>query len=118
MLKIKRLFLIFTFLCVHFSSSAQTVVNPMLEASLCERDAFYAGNPVEYNDALLRKAEIQMQQGLYADALHSMERLRMYSIPAAKRKEIGFKNIEKFDIYPPEANRWNNTHFYAIIAEK
>ena len=91
MLKIKRLFLIFTFLCVHFSSSAQTVVNPMLEASLCERDAFYAGNPVEYNDALLRKAEIQMQQGLYADALHSMERLRMYSIPAAKRKEIGFK---------------------------
>lgn len=56
MLKIKRLFLIFTFLCVHFSSSAQTVVNPMLEASLCERDAFYAGNPVEYNDALLRKA--------------------------------------------------------------
>lgn len=91
MLKIKRLFLIFTFLCVHFSSSAQTVVNPMLEASLCERDAFYAGNPVEYNEALLRKAEIQMQAGMYADALHSMERLRMYSIPAAKRKEIGFK---------------------------
>ncbi len=33
-------------------------------------------------------------------------------------KNIGFKNIETFDIYPPEANRWNNTHFYAIVGEK
>lgn len=33
-------------------------------------------------------------------------------------KQIGFKNIEVVDIYPPEANRWNNTHFYAIVAEK
>ena len=33
-------------------------------------------------------------------------------------KEIGFKNVEKIDIYPPEANRWNNTHFWAIVGEK
>lgn len=33
-------------------------------------------------------------------------------------KSIGFKNIEKYDIYPPEANRWDNTHFYAIVAER
>lgn len=33
-------------------------------------------------------------------------------------KLIGFKNIEKYDIYPPEANRWDNTHFYAIVAER
>lgn len=31
-------------------------------------------------------------------------------------KECGYKHIEKFDIYPPECNRWDNTHFYAIIA--
>jgi SAM-dependent methyltransferase len=31
---------------------------------------------------------------------------------------IGYKNIEIFDIYPPECNRWENTHFYAIVAEK
>jgi SAM-dependent methyltransferase len=31
---------------------------------------------------------------------------------------IGYKNIEVFDIYPPECNRWDNTHFYAIVAEK
>lgn len=32
-------------------------------------------------------------------------------------KELNYKNIEVFDIYPPEANRWDNTHFYAIKAE-
>lgn len=30
----------------------------------------------------------------------------------------GFKNFEIVDIYPPECSRWNNTHFYAIVAEK
>ena len=31
---------------------------------------------------------------------------------------VGFRNIEVIDIYPPECNRWDNTHFYAIVAEK
>ncbi len=30
-------------------------------------------------------------------------------------ENTGFKNIEIFDIYPPECNRWQNTHFYAIV---
>lgn len=29
--------------------------------------------------------------------------------------KTGFKNIETIDIYPPEYNRWDNTHFYALI---
>ncbi len=33
-------------------------------------------------------------------------------------KEIGFKNIQHFDIYPPECNKWDNTHFYAIVANR
>lgn len=32
-------------------------------------------------------------------------------------KELNYKNIEFFDIYPQKANRWDNTHFYAIKAE-
>ena len=32
--------------------------------------------------------------------------------------EIGFVNIEVFDIYPPEYNRWPNTHFYAIVCTR
>ena len=33
-------------------------------------------------------------------------------------ENLCFKNVEKFDIYPSEANRWQNTHFYAIVANK
>lgn len=33
-------------------------------------------------------------------------------------QKIGYKNIKVFDIYPPECNRWENTHFYAIVGEK
>jgi len=32
--------------------------------------------------------------------------------------ESGFNNIEYFDIYPPEANRWDNTKFFAIVGNK
>ncbi len=32
--------------------------------------------------------------------------------------QAGFKNFEVFDIYPAECNRWDNTHFFAIVAEK
>lgn len=31
-------------------------------------------------------------------------------------KSIGFSDVITTDIYPPEANRWDNTHFYAIVA--
>lgn len=31
-------------------------------------------------------------------------------------KSVGYKILDRVDIYPPEANRWENTHFYAIIA--
>jgi cyclopropane fatty-acyl-phospholipid synthase-like methyltransferase len=33
-------------------------------------------------------------------------------------KKVGYKNIEVVDIYLPEWNRFENTHFYAIVAEK
>ncbi len=32
-------------------------------------------------------------------------------------RDLGYKNIQVFDIYPPECNRWENTHFYAIVSE-
>jgi len=31
-------------------------------------------------------------------------------------KSLGFDPVVVTDIYPPEANRWDNTHFYAIVA--
>ncbi|MEK9572160.1 MAG: methyltransferase domain-containing protein, partial [Paracoccaceae bacterium] len=36
-----------------------------------------------------------------------------------KRLEaVGFRNIQVHDIYPAEANRWDDTHFYALVCEK
>jgi cyclopropane fatty-acyl-phospholipid synthase-like methyltransferase len=32
-------------------------------------------------------------------------------------ENIGFKIKEVVDIYPPEYNRWNNTHFYTIVCD-
>lgn len=32
-------------------------------------------------------------------------------------QNLGFQNVTLTDIYPPECNRWDNTHFYAITAE-
>lgn len=31
---------------------------------------------------------------------------------------VGFLNVEVFDIYPSEFNRFDNTHFYALVASK
>lgn len=31
-------------------------------------------------------------------------------------RSIGFDKVKVFDVYPTEANRWDNTHFYAIVA--
>lgn len=33
-------------------------------------------------------------------------------------ENIGYKNVKTVDIYPSECNRWNNTHFWAVIGEK
>jgi SAM-dependent methyltransferase len=32
-------------------------------------------------------------------------------------KCIGFDVVDIVDLYPPKANRWSNTHFYAIVAK-
>ena len=32
-------------------------------------------------------------------------------------ESCGYANVRRFDIYPPECNRWENTHFYAVVAE-
>lgn len=31
-------------------------------------------------------------------------------------RSCGYKDQKVFDIYPPHCNRWDNTHFYAIVA--
>ncbi len=32
-------------------------------------------------------------------------------------RSVGYREVKVTDIYPPECNRWENTHFYAITAQ-
>jgi hypothetical protein len=32
--------------------------------------------------------------------------------------EVGFHVEDEIDIYPPPLNRWPNTHFYALVAQR
>ena len=41
---------------------------------------------------------------------------RQIDSEVALLKNIGFTSVNYTDIYPKECNRWENTHFYAIVA--
>jgi len=40
---------------------------------------------------------------------------RHVDIEIAMLSQAGFSRIEKVDVYPKEYNRWENTHFYALV---
>lgn len=52
----------------------------------------------------------ELQESYYSQYRHIEKETKILT-------ELGYRNIEVFDIYPPECNRWDNTHFYAIVAE-
>lgn len=43
---------------------------------------------------------------------------RDVSFEVDRLKTIGFSSIDIVDLYPPEANRWSDTHFYALTCKK
>lgn len=93
MLRIKRLCLIFTFLCAAFSSKAEGSAEWHVQAALAERQAFEAANPPQFNDALLRKAYCLEQAGDYGKALETLNRLRMFAL-REKRDSVTMKKAE------------------------
>ena len=56
---------------------------------------------------------------------HSKELGRMYfaqyrtiELEEKMLKAAGLRIVEVVDIYPPEHNKWSNTHYFVIVAEK
>lgn len=43
---------------------------------------------------------------------------RSYNKEVDNLKKLGYKDIDVIDIYPQSCNRWDDTHFYAIVAYK
>lgn len=56
----------------------------------------------------------------YSEEQHSncFAQYRFIDKEVVNLSNIGYQNISVMDIYPPECNLWENTHFYAIVAEK
>jgi 16S rRNA G527 N7-methylase RsmG len=62
-------------------------------------------------DVVVEGYSDEQKTNYYAEYRHIDKEVKLF-------EKIGYKNIEVIDIYPPECNRWNNTHFYAIVATK
>lgn len=90
MRRITLLCLISTFLfAICNSVSAQDAKDSLLfEAAKCERIVFEAANPGEVNEALLFKAELYKQAGLYKEALQTLERMRLYMVKGDLRSDV------------------------------
>ncbi len=64
-----------------------------------------------YEDVLIDGFSEELQTDYYAEYRHLDKEIGLL-------KNIGFNKIEVVDIYPPEYNRWENTHFYALVCER
>ena len=63
------------------------------------------------NDVIINGFSKELQANYYSEYRHIDKEIQLL-------KDIGFINIEVIDIYPKEFNRWENTHFYALVCEK
>lgn len=62
-------------------------------------------------DVIIDKFSEELQSMYYSE-------YRTVEHEKALMADAGFKNFAVTDIYPPECNRWDNTHFFAIAAVK
>lgn len=63
-----------------------------------------------YEDVIIDKYSEEQKRSYYSEyrtTAHEIELLKACGI---------FTEYKVVDIYPPECNRWDNTHFYAIVA--
>lgn len=64
-----------------------------------------------YEDVTVERYSEELKQNYFAQYRHIEKEINLL-------ENAGYRNVKSFDIYPPECNRWNNTHFYAIVADK
>lgn len=62
------------------------------------------------DDVIINGYSEELKKNYYAEYRHLEKEIEMI-------KNAGYKNIQKFDIYPPEFNHWENTHFWGIVVE-
>jgi len=79
-------------------------------------------NYLNKNGKLIVKAQFGIKENVivsgYSDELKCNYFSKYSHIEAEVEmlKSVGFSQVEVVDIYPEFCNRWENTHFYAIVA--
>ncbi len=91
------------------------------EASIIYKKAF---SFLEEDGKLIVKHQMGMREDVVINGFSEELQTDYYSEyrwidkEIALLKDVGFKTIDIIDIYPKEYNRWDNTHFYALICQK
>lgn len=81
-------------------------------------------NNLKTNGKIIIKGQFGLKGDVVISGFSDELKTNYYSEYRSLKKEInilklsGFKSLKTFNIYPPEYNRWNNTHFFAIVGER
>lgn len=65
----------------------------------------------QYQDVTISGYSSELKTDYYSQYRHKEKEQQLLA-------QVGYTNIQLLDIYPQECNRWENTHFYAIVANK
>ena len=84
MRRVRLSFIICTFLLIPISAKAQ------MAAVECERILYEGATPAEANAALLRKAQILVDAGRYADATEALDRVRMFALSPEEAARLSY----------------------------
>lgn len=79
---------------------------------------------LKYTGRLIIKQQFGLKEDVtvngYSEELHKdyFSQYRYLKNEIKLLKKIGYNDVISYDIYPAECNRWQNTHFYALVCNK
>jgi cyclopropane fatty-acyl-phospholipid synthase-like methyltransferase len=93
----------------YFDSDEASYLYKKIINYLKENGTLIVKNQMGINeDVIINGYSEELKTNYYSEYRHIKKEMKML-------QEAGFNSIDIIDIYPPEFNRWDNTHFYALI---
>jgi cyclopropane fatty-acyl-phospholipid synthase-like methyltransferase len=93
----------------YFDSDEASYLYKKIINYLNENGTLIVKNQMVINkDVIINGYSEELKTNYYSEYRHIKKEMKML-------QEAGFNSIDIIDIYPPEFNRWDNTHFYALI---
>ncbi len=96
----------------HFTTEEVLVIYKYVYNYLAKGGILIVKNQFGINeDVIVDGYSEEIEENYYACYRHlpeEQERLR----------RVGFNKVSSHDIYPPEKNKWSNTHYYALVCHK